>query len=180
MPIRLLDHFCFGSQGNTVIAGNWEKIQPWIIFYNILILYYHKVVEVLSKHAGLWITRDKEIMYSQATHINFICPMRFDNFPLDTQVKSSHIRKINEKQNSRSASSKLDHIRMKCQRWLSLSQTKFRGKEALSRVISSYCLFETFVLLLLPVKCSFYYVSYNYKITTHHINEGVTTWCSHQ
>ena len=47
----------------------------------------YKVVEVLSKHAGLWITRDKEIMYSQATHINFICPMRFDNFPLDTQVK---------------------------------------------------------------------------------------------
>ena len=47
-----------------------------------------QVVEVLSKHAGLWITRDKEIMYSQATHINFICPMRFDNFPLDTQVKA--------------------------------------------------------------------------------------------
>ena len=23
---------------------------------------------------------------SQATHINFICPMRFDAFPLDTQV----------------------------------------------------------------------------------------------
>ena len=22
----------------------------------------------------------------QATHINFICPMRFDTFPLDTQV----------------------------------------------------------------------------------------------
>ena len=60
-------------------------------------LLYPQVVEVLSKHAGLWITRDKEIMYSQATHINFICPMRFDNFPLDTQVKSSHIRKINEK-----------------------------------------------------------------------------------
>lgn len=45
-----------------------------------------QVVEVLSKHAGLWITRNKEIMYSQATHINFICPMRFDNFPLDTQT----------------------------------------------------------------------------------------------
>ena len=48
-----------------------------------------QVVEVLSKHAGLWITKDKEIMYSQATHINFICPMRFDNFPLDTQVEQS-------------------------------------------------------------------------------------------
>ena len=50
-----------------------------------------QVVEVLSKHAGLWITRDKEIMYSQATHINFICPMRFDNFPLDTQVIDHNI-----------------------------------------------------------------------------------------
>ena len=69
-------------------------------------------MEVLSKHAGLWITRNREIMYSQvgveifssytcrthsntnytaenvlqATHINFICPMRYDSFPLDTQV----------------------------------------------------------------------------------------------
>ena len=41
---------------------------------------------MLSKHAGLWITLNNEIMYSQATHINFICPMRFDAFPLDTQV----------------------------------------------------------------------------------------------
>ena len=62
-------------------------------------LLYPQVVEVLSKHAGLWITRDKEIMYSQATHINFICPMRFDNFPLDTQVASALIinRKINKR-----------------------------------------------------------------------------------
>ena len=44
------------------------------------------MVSVLQKHAGLWITRHKDVMYSQATQINFICPMRFDNFPLDTQV----------------------------------------------------------------------------------------------
>ena len=25
-------------------------------------------------------------LHPKATHINFICPMRFDNFPLDTQV----------------------------------------------------------------------------------------------
>ena len=54
---------------------------------------------MLSKHAGLWITRDKEIMYSQATHINFICPMRFDNFPLDTQVDSALIRNRKLKNN---------------------------------------------------------------------------------
>ena len=52
--------------------------------YNLITIV--QVVEVLSKHAGLWITREKEIMYSQATHINFICPMRFDNFPLATKV----------------------------------------------------------------------------------------------
>ena len=28
-----------------------------------------QVVEVLSKHAGLWITRSKEIMYSQVISI---------------------------------------------------------------------------------------------------------------
>ena len=45
-----------------------------------------QVVEVLSKHAGLWITTNNDVFYSQATHITFICPMRFDAFPLDTQV----------------------------------------------------------------------------------------------
>ena len=35
------------------------------IFFNIFLLY---------------------ILYSQATHITFICPMLFDSFPLDTQV----------------------------------------------------------------------------------------------
>ena len=43
-------------------------------------------MEVLSKHAGLWVTTNHDVFYSQATHITFICPMRFDSFPLDTQV----------------------------------------------------------------------------------------------
>ena len=44
---------------------------------------------MLQRHAGLWITWHKDVMYSQATQINFICPMRFDDFPLDTQVQCS-------------------------------------------------------------------------------------------
>ena len=36
-----------------------------ILFVIILFFFSWQVVEVLSKHAGLWITRDKEIMYSQ-------------------------------------------------------------------------------------------------------------------
>jgi len=76
-----------GLGQGSMIPVNLELVNqlwlPNIFIYNLKTF---KVVEVLSKHAGLWITRDKEIMYSQATHINFICPMRFDNFPLDTQT----------------------------------------------------------------------------------------------
>ena len=58
---------------------------PNIFIYNLKTF---KVVEVLSKHAGLWISPENAILYSQATHITFICPMRFDSFPLDTQVRA--------------------------------------------------------------------------------------------
>ena len=44
---------------------------------------------MLSKLAGLWVNAKKEIMYSQASQITFICPMIFSYFPLDTQVETS-------------------------------------------------------------------------------------------
>ena len=56
---------------------------PNIFIYNLKT---YKVIDVLSKLAGLWIDTDKNVLYSQATHITFICPMRFDKFPLDTQT----------------------------------------------------------------------------------------------
>jgi hypothetical protein len=37
-----------------------------------------QVIDVLSKMAGLWIDTNKTVLYSQATHITFICPMRED------------------------------------------------------------------------------------------------------
>ena len=55
---------------------------PNIFIYNLKT---YKVIDVLSKLAGLWIDTEKNVLYSQATHITFICPMRFDKFPLDTQ-----------------------------------------------------------------------------------------------
>ena len=61
---------------------------PNIFIYNLKTF---KVVEVLSRHAGLWITPEKNVLYSQATQITFICPMRFDSFPLDTQVRAKGI-----------------------------------------------------------------------------------------
>lgn len=81
----------FNSENITsedhLVPVNLELIHdlwvPNIFIYNLKTF---KVIDVLSKLAGLWINSKKEIYYSQATHITFICPMLFDSFPLDTQV----------------------------------------------------------------------------------------------
>ena len=56
---------------------------PNVMIYNLKT---YKVMDVLSKLAGLWIRADYVVSYSEATHITFICPMHFDKFPLDTQT----------------------------------------------------------------------------------------------
>ena len=75
------------SSDPVMVPMNLEFIKdlwvPNIFIYNLKT---YKVIDVLSKLAGLWIDTDKNILYSQATHITFICPMRFDKFPLDTQT----------------------------------------------------------------------------------------------
>jgi len=74
------------SNETVMVPMNLEFIKdlwvPNIFIYNLKT---YKVIDVLSKLAGLWITPEKGVFYSQATHITFICPMRFDKFPLDTQ-----------------------------------------------------------------------------------------------
>ncbi|XP_023344754.1 glycine receptor subunit alpha-1 [Eurytemora carolleeae] len=86
IPEQLLEELNM-KNSDAMFPVNVELVNllwlPNVYIYNLKTF---KVVEVLSKHAGLWITRNKEVMYSQATHINFICPMRFDTFPLDTQA----------------------------------------------------------------------------------------------
>jgi len=56
---------------------------PNVFIYNLKTF---QVIDVLSRLAGLWVSPDKDIMYSQASQITFICPMIFNYFPLDTQV----------------------------------------------------------------------------------------------
>ena len=71
---------------DVTVPINLEMIKdlwlPNILIYNLKTF---KVMDVLSKLAGLWISADYKILYSTATHITFICPMHFDKFPLDTQ-----------------------------------------------------------------------------------------------
>jgi hypothetical protein len=71
---------------NIIVPMNLEMTKdlwlPNVMIYNLKT---YKVMDVLSKLAGLWIRADYVVSYSEATHITFICPMHFDKFPLDTQ-----------------------------------------------------------------------------------------------
>jgi len=75
------------ASDTDLVPVNLELINslwvPNIFIYNLKTF---RVIDVLSKLAGLWIDKRKRIYYSQATHITFICPMLFDSFPLDTQI----------------------------------------------------------------------------------------------
>ena len=41
---------------------------------------------MLFDFSGLFVVNSNEILYSQETQITFWCPMRFHNFPLDSQT----------------------------------------------------------------------------------------------
>ena len=70
------------------IAFQADKI--WIPDVEILNLKEFKTLDVLSKLEGLWLNRDMELIYAVACRISWICPMTFDNFPLDFQVTQNH------------------------------------------------------------------------------------------
>ena len=74
--------FCCNQSNNIFIKVN--KI--WIPDVEILNLKEFKTLDVLSKLEGLWLNRDLELIYAVACRIIWICPMNFDNFPLDVQA----------------------------------------------------------------------------------------------
>ena len=73
--------------------GTWRPYSYVYVSKAITIVYSYvfQVIDVLSKLAGLWVNSKNEIMYSQASQITFICPMIFNYFPLDTQVRKKAV-----------------------------------------------------------------------------------------
>ena len=82
MTVYCDDTFCCNQSNNIFIKVN--KI--WIPDVEILNLKEFKTLDVLSKLEGLWLNRDLELIYAVACRIIWICPMNFDNFPLDVQA----------------------------------------------------------------------------------------------
>ena len=55
--------------------------------FTILVQSKHSSVSgVIHVCLGIWIDSNLEVMYALATRITFICPMRFNAFPMDIQV----------------------------------------------------------------------------------------------
>jgi len=68
-------------------AMNTDYIKHlWVPNYFIHNLETYEPVHTISTLEGLWIDTNKNVLFSQATIITFICPMRFDKFPFDTQI----------------------------------------------------------------------------------------------
>ncbi len=58
----------------------------WLPDVEILNLKAFETHSVLSKLEGIWIDSQLQLMYALATRITFICPMKFNAFPMDIQV----------------------------------------------------------------------------------------------
>ena len=56
---------------------------PNVFVYNLVAF---DALECLEKLAGLWVVEGNQLLYNQATHVTFMCPMRFNKFPLDLHV----------------------------------------------------------------------------------------------
>ena len=50
---------------------------------------------MLKKLAGVWVVEGNEIYYSQATAVTFLCPMRFDLYPMDSHICKFRIGSTN-------------------------------------------------------------------------------------
>lgn len=76
----------------TVDSGDWTPIDLqflehlWVPNIFIYDLKSFAALNVIKKLAGVWIIGGKEIYFNQATTITFLCPMRFDLYPLDSHV----------------------------------------------------------------------------------------------
>lgn len=72
--------------GNDLVAIN-VNILPnlWLPDIEILNLKAFETHRVLSKLEGVWLDNEDHITYVIATRITFICPMKFNAFPMDIQ-----------------------------------------------------------------------------------------------
>ena len=58
----------------------------WLPDVEIINLKEFETHQVLTKLEGMWLDKDDNLVYAIATRITFICPMKFNAFPMDIQL----------------------------------------------------------------------------------------------
>ena len=76
----------FHENSDKLTAVNLQILHNlWLPDVEILNLKAFETHRVLSKLEGVWIDNDHRLLYALATRITFICPMKFNAFPMDIQ-----------------------------------------------------------------------------------------------
>jgi len=71
---------------NRLTAVNLQILRSlWLPDVEILNLKAFETHRVLSKLEGVWLDEEHHLIYALATRITFICPMKFNAFPMDIQ-----------------------------------------------------------------------------------------------
>jgi len=77
---------------NTIEPGFWYPVSleflqdlwiPNVFIYNLKSF---ANARVLKRLAGVWIINGKDVFYNQFSTVTFLCPMRFERYPLDEHI----------------------------------------------------------------------------------------------
>lgn len=83
-------------EGGALTAVNLNILRNlWLPDVEILNLKAFETHSVLSKLEGVWIDDQHQLLYALATRITFICPMKFNAFPMDVQRCKFQVRAQN-------------------------------------------------------------------------------------
>jgi len=77
---------------NSIEPGMWYPVSleflndlwiPNVFIYNLKSF---SSLQVLKRLAGVWIIDGKDVFYNQFAQVTFLCPMRFERYPLDEHI----------------------------------------------------------------------------------------------
>ena len=88
-PRLIIENVDFGENESLIPVDVSLVDSIWMPDIEILNLKEFATLDVLSKLEGLWLNKDLELIYAVACRITWICPMTFDSFPLDVQVRQN-------------------------------------------------------------------------------------------
>jgi len=91
------NHFdALGHDSTDWVPVELELVERlWIPDAEILRLKGFSGLSVLNKLQGLWMSKEREVLYVIATRIRFMCPMNFNKFPMDTQTCKFQVGSFN-------------------------------------------------------------------------------------